>query len=136
MESVRSIFTDLDLSSDYAIIVLARKGVHTRVFYDFAEAIKMPEKTLAIMINLSSRTISNYNASDKRLDAPYGEHLLKLIALYEKGEILFGNVSEFNYWLAKPSWNSAEKPLSWLSTSGGVSFVSEELDRLAEGYPA
>ena len=136
MKSVKTIFSDLDLSSDFAIIVLARKGVHTKVFYEFAEAIKMPEKNLAAMINLSSRTISNYSEAGKSLDAPQGEHLLKLIALYEKGELLFGNTSEFNYWLAKPSWNSAEKPVSWLTTSGGVGFISAELDRLSQGYPA
>jgi putative toxin-antitoxin system antitoxin component (TIGR02293 family) len=136
MKSVQSLFSDIDLTNNFAIIVLARKGVHTKVFYDFAEAVKMPEKTLAAMINLSSRTISNYKESNKPLDPQYGEHLLKIMALYSKGEVIFGNVSEFNYWLSKPLWSSVEKPLNWLSTSGGIDFVSEELDKLAQGYPA
>lgn len=95
----------------------------------------MPEKNLAAIINLSSRTISNYKDSQKKLEPLYGEHLLKLIVLFEKGEQIFGNIDEFNYWLQKPFWNSSEKPMDWLNTSGGVDFLTEELEKLAQGYP-
>ncbi|MCE7073040.1 MULTISPECIES: antitoxin Xre-like helix-turn-helix domain-containing protein [Dyadobacter] len=133
--SLKAKFTYLDLGSNFAIVISARKGLQPKVFYDFAEAIKMPEKNLAALINLSSRTISNYKESQKKLDPLYGEHLLKLIALFEKGEQIFGNVDEFNYWLQKPFWNSNEKPADWLGTGGGVDFLAEELDKLAQGYP-
>jgi len=133
--SLKSKFDDLDTASNFAIVVLARKGLQPKVFYDFAEAIKMPERNLAALINLSSRTISNYKESQKKLDPLYGEHLLKLIALFEKGEQIFGNVDEFNYWLQKPFWNSHEKPKDWLGTGGGVDFLAEELENLAQGYP-
>jgi putative toxin-antitoxin system antitoxin component (TIGR02293 family) len=129
-------FNFLDMTSNFAIATSARKGLTTKVFYDFADAIKMPEKNLASIINLSARTISNYKESKKALEAPYGEHLLKLIALFTKGETVFGNVDEFNYWLQKPLWNSSEKPADWLNTYGGVDFLAEELDKLAQGYPA
>ena len=66
----------------------------------------------------------------------YSEHLLKLIALFEKGEDIFGNIDEFNYWLKKPLWNSEDKPSDWIVTQGGVDMIMEELDRLAQGYPA
>jgi uncharacterized protein (DUF2384 family) len=62
------------------------------------------------------------------------EHLLKLIALFTKGEELFGKVDEFNYWLQKPFWDSQEKPIDWLITPGGVDLISDELERLAHGY--
>lgn len=133
--SLKAKFTNLDMGSNYAIVGLARKGLQPKVFYDFAEAIKMSEKNLAALINLSSRTISNYKDSQKMLDPLYGEHLLKLIALFEKGEQIFGNVDEFNYWLQKPFWNSNDKPSDWLGTGGGVDVLSEELDKLAQGYP-
>ena len=126
----------MNLGSNFEIVLSARKGLQPKVFYDFAEAIKMPEKKLAAIMNLSARTISNYKDSKKRLDPPYGEHLLKLIALFEKGELLFGTIDEFHYWLQKPFWNATEKPVDFLTTSGGVDFVSEELEKLAQGYPA
>lgn len=133
--TIKKRFESLDVRSSYAIVFAARKGLPAKVFYDFAEAIKMPEKALANIINLSSRTISNYNQQQKLLEPIHSEHLLKLIALYEKGEDIFGNIEEFNYWLRKPFWNYEETPLSWIITSGGVDLVMEELDKLAQGYP-
>jgi putative toxin-antitoxin system antitoxin component (TIGR02293 family) len=133
--SLNEKFTNLDLASNFSIVASARKGLPPEVFYDFADAIRMPEKNLAALINLSSRTISNYKESQKKLDPIYSEHLLKLIVLFGKGEKIFGNVDEFHYWLHKPFWNSNEKPSDWLGTGGGVDFLAEELDKLAQGYP-
>jgi len=134
--SIKYRFRDLDFLSNHAIFASARKGVKTKIFYDFAETIKMPERNLASIINLSARTISNYKEKKKSLEPLYSEHLLKLIGLFEKGEEVFGNIDEFNYWLKKPFWNSKEKPIDWLVTSGGVDLVKEELEKLAQGYPA
>ena len=92
-------------------------------------------QVLAGIINLSARTISNYKDQRKVLEPVQGEHLLKLISLFEKGEAIFGNIDEFNYWLRKPFWNSSETPLEWISTPGGVDLLMEELDKLAQGYP-
>jgi putative toxin-antitoxin system antitoxin component (TIGR02293 family) len=133
--SIRARFSNLDLKSAFAIVFSARKGIKTKVFYDFAKSIKMSEKNLAMLLSLSSRTISNYTAEQKSLEPARSEHLLKLIALYGKGEEIFGNVDEFNYWLQKPFWNSKEKPIDWLVTPGGVDLVTDELDRLSNAYP-
>jgi putative toxin-antitoxin system antitoxin component (TIGR02293 family) len=134
--SIKQRFKDLDFVNNQAIFLSARKGLKTKVFYDFAESIKMPEKTLASIINLSSRTISNYKERKKNLEPLYSEHLLKLIALFENGEAVFGNIDEFNYWLRKPFWSSKERPIEWLNTAAGVDLVNEEIEKLAQGYPA
>ncbi|WP_018615715.1 antitoxin Xre-like helix-turn-helix domain-containing protein [Segetibacter koreensis] len=132
---IKNRFKGLDLRSLHAIVFSARKGLKTKIFYDFAEAIKMPEKSLANIINLSARTISNYKEQQKALEPVHAEHLLKLISLYEKGEEIFGNIDEFNYWMKKPFWNSQETPIDWVITPGGVDLLMEELDKLAQGYP-
>lgn len=134
--SVKYKFKNLNLISNYSIFFSARKGLAVKTFYDFAETIKMSEKNLASIINLSARTINSYKVRKKNLEPLYSEHLLKLIALFEKGEEVFGNIDEFNYWLKKSFWNSEEKPINWLVTSGGVDLVMEEIDKLAQGYPA
>lgn len=128
-------FRGFDLSNLNAIVSIAQKGIKPKVFYDFSEAIKMPIKNLASVLNLSARTISNYDQQEKLLDPIYSEHLLKLISLYEKGEQLFGNIDEFNYWLKKPLWNKKSIPFDLIATSGGVDLVMEKLNQLAEGYP-
>lgn len=132
--SIRVRFQNLDLKNAFALVFSARKGIKPKVFYDFSDSIKMPERDLAALLNMSSRTISNYKAQKKTLEPVQSEHLLKLITLFGRGEEIFGNVEEFNYWLSKPFWNANERPLDWLVTPGGVDLVIDELDRLAYGY--
>lgn len=133
---INSKFKDLDIVNNHSIVFSARKGLNTKIFYDFADTIKMSEKNLAFIINLSARTISNYKIKRKNLEPLYSEHLLKIIALFKKGEEIFGTIDEFSYWLNKPFWNYKQKPIDWIVTSGGVDLVMEEIDKLAQGYPA
>jgi putative toxin-antitoxin system antitoxin component (TIGR02293 family) len=133
--TIKQKFKNFDLKNNYNLVFAARKGVKPTVFYDFADTIKMPEKDLAKMLNISPRTITNYDKQQKALEPLQSEHLLKLIALFDKGEEIFGNIDEFNYWLKKPFWKSGETPMHWIITHGGVDLVMNELNRLAEGYP-
>ncbi|HEU0063963.1 MAG TPA: antitoxin Xre-like helix-turn-helix domain-containing protein [Flavisolibacter sp.] len=133
--SIFNRFKSLGLNNPYKLVSTARKGVKPKLFYEFAGIINMSEKSLAAIINLSARTLSNYQEQQKNLEPVYSEHLLKLISLYEKGETIFGNIDEFNYWLKKPLWNAKESPLDWLVTPGGVDLLMKELEKLAEGYP-
>jgi len=132
--SIRDRFQGLGLQNGSGIVFSARKGVKPKIFFDFADSINMPEKKLALLINISSRTIHNYKDQQKPLEPVQSEHLLKLIALFSRGEDIFGNIDEFNYWLQKPFWNSREKPIDWLTTPGGVDLVMDELSRLSHGY--
>lgn len=127
-------FRSLDIENASGIVFAARKGIKPKWFFEFSDTIGMPEKKLALLINISSRTIHNYKELQKPLDPVQSEHLLKLIALYGKGEYIFGNMDEFNYWLQKPFWNSKERPIDWLTTPGGVDLVMDEIGRLSHGY--
>ncbi len=134
--TVRRKFRNFDLSDEIKMVGAARKGISAEVFYIFARLIKMSEKSLAELLYIHPRTINNYREQEKNLAPVESEHLLRLIALFAKGEELFGNADEFNYWLQKPFWSTKEKPIDWLTTPGGVGLVSDELDRLAHGYVA
>lgn len=118
--SIQERFSHLDLHSASAIVFFTGKGLKSSLFYDFADSIKMSVKNLAVLLNVSSRTLSNYKEQKKNLEPVQGEHLLKLIALFRKGEEVFGNVDEFNYWLQKPFWNANERRIDWLVAPGGV----------------
>ena len=130
-----SVFNRYSIQDDYKLLKKAREGLKTDVFYLLADAINMPEKTLASVINLSPRTISNYRDQEKGLDPIYSEHLLKLINLYNFGKDIFGSLDEFTLWMNRPFWNSEDKPIDFISTSGGVDLVYEEIEKLAQGYP-
>ena len=117
--SILARFSNLDLKSAFAIVSSARKGINAKVFYDFANSIKMPEKNLASLLNISSRTIGNYKERQKNLEPLQSEHLLKLIALFGKGEEIFSNVDEFNYWFKNLFGTQAKNPLTgWLRPEG------------------
>jgi uncharacterized protein (DUF2384 family) len=133
--SVREKFRDLKIGNRSEVFTAATKGVKPGVFYGLADITGMSEKDLASTINLSARTVSNYRESRRSFEPVYGEHLLKLVALYIKGEEIFGSVSEFNYWLNKPLWKSRHKPFDWLVTPGGVDLAMEEIEKIAQGYP-
>ncbi len=79
--SIRDRFQSLDLQNGSGIVFSARKGVKPKIFFEFADSIDMPEKKLALLINISSRTIHNYKEQQKPLEPVQSEHLLKLIAL-------------------------------------------------------
>ncbi|WP_304342723.1 antitoxin Xre-like helix-turn-helix domain-containing protein [Chryseobacterium koreense] len=130
-----SYYTRFIPKNDWSLVKKAKEGIDTDVFYTFADSIKMPEKFLAAVINLSPRTISNYRDQNKSLEANYSEHLLKLISLYEKGKEYLGNIDEFNSWLEKPMWGSQDKPIDFLNTPGGVDLIIARLERMAQGYP-
>jgi len=135
MSLVQRKFRNLDLKNRLNIVYSARKGVKPKIFYSFADVAKMTERSLALLLHLHPRTIQNYREQQKNLDPVESEHLLKLIALFVKGEELFGNIDELNYWLQKRYWDNSERPMDLLTTPGGVDLVSDELDRLAQGYP-
>jgi len=113
---------------------IARRGIRASLFSNFANAVNMPEKTLASLMHIHPRTVSNYKLQNRKLNPVESEHLLKLIALYLKGESVFGSISEFSYWLQKPFWNSKETPFEWLITPGGTEIVLQEINRLEQGY--
>jgi putative toxin-antitoxin system antitoxin component (TIGR02293 family) len=124
-----------DITERLPVIVrTAMKGVKTEVFYKFAALADMPDKFLADLLHISTRTLSNYKDQKKTLEPVKGEHLLKLIALFKKGEAVFGRLEEFRGWLLKPFSGKKEKPVEWLVTPGGVDLISLELDRIAHGY--
>jgi putative toxin-antitoxin system antitoxin component (TIGR02293 family) len=133
---LRAKFKSLSIDNDARMFMNARAGLSPEIFYQFARLIKVPDKFLANLLHLSPRTISNYVEKHKSLDPIQSEHLLKLIALYDKGEETFENIDEFNYWLNKQFWGSTEKPIDWLITPGGVDLVMLEIDRLFYGYSA
>lgn len=133
--AAKSVFSRFAIQDDYKLLKKAREGIKTDVFYSLADAIKIPEKALASILNLSPRTISNYRDQEKELDPIYSEHLLKLINLYSFGKEIFGDLNEFTIWMNRPFWNSQEKPIDFISTSGGVDLIYQEIEKLAQGYP-
>jgi putative toxin-antitoxin system antitoxin component (TIGR02293 family) len=133
---IREKYARYGLADPITLNQQARKGVTPEIFFSFADLSRMNYTQLARLLDIHPRTIKTYKEDKKPLAPVVGEHLLKLIALFGKGEELFGSINEFNYWLEKPFWSSKEKPADLLVTPGGVDLVSDEMDRLIQSYVA
>lgn len=133
--SIHRKFKGLSQANPYQLTKIARKGVSVKVFFDLAESIKMSTSSLASIINLATRALTQIHTLQKTLKPAQSEHLLKLIRLFEKGERLFGSVDEFKYWLNKSFWMGKERPIEWLATPGGVNLLRMKMEKMAHCYP-
>lgn len=62
------------------------------------------------------------------------EYQNEFIDLQKKAESILGNAIEFEKWL-HASFGNDTNLSSLLSSTEGIATISEELDRIAEGYP-
>lgn len=112
----------------------ARSGINVSAFFDLISISGLSNDELASILDLSFKTIQRYQKENKTLSAMNSEQILKLIALYQKADDVFGNIESFNRWLRKPSAGlDNEHPFSFLQTSGGIDIVHEELIKIEYG---
>ena len=118
----------------FTIVVEAQKGVTARAFFDVASLSGLDRNRLADLLNLSLKTLLRYRQQNKKLNAAKSERVLKLIALYKKGEELFGSAPEFRRWMEEPAYGLGNMiPFDLMHTSGGIDLITEELKRIEYG---
>ena len=70
---------------------------------------------------------------NNKINSNKDDSLDKLIALYRKGEDVFGSKEAFNSWMSNPVFSLNSIPLQLIKTSYGIDLIDEELDRIAYG---
>jgi putative toxin-antitoxin system antitoxin component (TIGR02293 family) len=124
-------------NTNYNLVVSARKGVDTKIFYDILVMSGLEKDRLANMFHLSLKTIMRYSQANKNLDITTSEQALKIMALFKKGNDIFGNLAGFRNWLAKPQYGLGRQiPFQLMETSLGIDLISEELSRIEYGATA
>ena len=117
-----------------SIVLSAQKGIQAKAFFDVASLSGIDRNQLAGLLNVSLKTLTRYHQQKKKLSAGKSERVLKLLALYKKGEEIFGNVNEFRKWMNEPAYGLGNMiPVSLLQTSGGIDLTMEELSRIEFG---
>ena len=125
----------LKTQDDYTLINNALQGIEVNYFDQVLERTGIQKGVLASLLGIDPRTIDNYRKNNKKFDVLEGELLLKLGSLFEFGEEVFEEMSEFMEWLSTNSVGLGnKKPLNLLNTSTGVGLVSDELMRIEHGY--
>jgi len=120
--------------NNYALVSRAQSGISVSAFFDMLEISGLSKEELSSLLDVSYKTMQRYQKEDKNLSALNSEQLLKMIALYQKAEKVFGDLSSFNRWLRKPAHGlGGQKPLQYMQTPGGIDLITEEIIRIEFG---
>lgn len=123
-----------ELSNPVAMVMKAAEGLTISVFDEIIRLSALSKNQLAAFIDATPKTIDNYRLRRHRLGRIESEQLLQLLALYKKGQAIFGNSEAFNQWLKQPaSGLGSIIPFDLLYTQGGINLVMEELLRIEYG---
>jgi putative toxin-antitoxin system antitoxin component (TIGR02293 family) len=125
------------IRGNISIVLNARKGLSASVLYDIILLTGFKKEQIATLFNTSAKTITRYTQEGKNLDVVNSEHALKLIALFKKGNEIFGELEAFRKWIMKPAYGLGwEIPVEFMETSGGIELIMEELYRIEFGATA
>lgn len=120
--------------NDNAITLAALKGVKSSLFSDVITLTGYSRDLVARWLDISNKTLLNYEKQSKQLNPASAELLLKIILLFEKGINIFGERMPFKRWLEKPAYGlGGFVPLELMRTSGGVDLIIDELTRIEYG---
>lgn len=127
--------TEFIVPADKGGLVEAVKNrVEAQAVFDLADRTGLKKEQLAELLETSLKTLKRYQQEQKKLNAKESELVLKLFALFDRGEEVFGNTAEFRAWLQEPAYGLGNQvPQELLFTSEGVNLVIDELDRIAYG---
>jgi len=120
--------------NDNALTCAALKGVKSSIFSDVISLTGFSRDLVAGWLDISNKTLMNYEKQSKQLNPASTELLLKIILLFEKGIKIFGERIQFKRWLEKPAYGlGGFIPLEMMRTSGGVDLIIDELTRIEYG---
>lgn len=120
--------------NDYTMFKKAQGGLQVSAFFDLANISGLTNQELSSLLDLSFKTIQRYQKEEIKLNALNSEQLLKLIALYQHAEDVFGDISSFDRWLRKPAAGLGNTvPFTFLQTPGGIDLIRDELYRIEFG---
>lgn len=123
-----------ELSNPVAMVLKAAEGLAVTVFDETMRISALNKIQLAAFLDATPKTIDNYRLRRHKLGRTESEQLLQLMALYKKGQEIFGNSEDFNQWLKQPATGlGGIIPFDLLYTQGGINLVMEEMIRIEYG---
>ena len=122
------------LEDDEQNIVSEPEAVYATSFNDMITVAHYDKDFAADLLDISYKTITRYQKERKKLSPLQSEYILKTIALYNKGEKIFGSNESFTKWLNKPAFGLGNRiPNSFITTVTGINYILDELNRIAHG---
>jgi putative toxin-antitoxin system antitoxin component (TIGR02293 family) len=122
------------LDNEEQSIVSEPQEVYATAFNDMVAVANYDKDFAADLLDVSYKTVTRYQKEKKKLSPLQSEYILKTIALFNKGNKVFGSEESFNRWLDKPAFGLGNKtPRKLITTVGGINYVIDELNRIAHG---
>lgn len=116
------------------IVLSSRRGVDAVLFFDLAELTGYKREEMAPLFDTSLKTLLRYKETKRKLSPVAGELALKMLALFQHGEAIFGSIAEFRSWLDVPAYGLGnQRPFDLMQTSGGIDLIDDELARIEFG---
>lgn len=116
------------------LIFLALKGVPAGRFFEVADLTGYRREQLAEVFDTSLKTFQRYEREHKKLNPQDSEKVLKIMALFQTGESVFGSAAAFRRWMDKPAYGLGNQvPFALLYTSGGIDLIMDEVVRIEYG---
>ncbi|WP_114791627.1 antitoxin Xre-like helix-turn-helix domain-containing protein [Niabella yanshanensis] len=125
---------DLDEAKNtLSVISYIRKGIPKKALDHLAETAGFTSAEIASMVHTSERTLRRYTPGQK-LNTEQTERIIELALLYSKGAAVFEDLEQFKIWMDSPIGALGnQKPKTFLDTSMGIQFLTEELGRIEHG---
>ena len=122
------------LEEEEQSIVSEPEAMYATSFNDMVAVAKYDKDFAADLLDVSYKTITRYQKERKKLSPLQSEYILKTIALYNKGEKVFGSNESFTNWLNKPAFGFDNRiPNTFITTVTGINYIIDELNRIAHG---
>ena len=109
-----------------------------QLFNTIIDKSELTIKTLSENIfEITPKTFIKYKNNESKIPSRIAELAIELSTLYDLGNEVFGNATNFNQWLDKPNpFFSSNKPSLYLNTSTGIHYIYEALKRIEFGATA
>jgi len=116
------------------LVLRALQGVSATAFFDVAEQTGYKREQLAQVFDTSLKTFQRYEREQRKLNPQDSEKVLKIMALFQQGNAVFGAAEAFRRWMDKPAFGLGNQlPFNLLHTSGGIDLIADELTRIEYG---
>lgn len=117
-----------------SLVLRALQGVSAKAFFETAEQTGYKREQLAEVFDTSLKTFQRYEREQKKLNPQDSEKVLKIGALFQQGESVFGSANAFRRWMDKPAYGlGGQVPFALLHTSGGIDLIMDEVTRIEYG---
>lgn len=108
-------------------------GVPKQSAIKLADAMDVPLKDMASLLNISYKTFARKKPADK-MDVLTSSLTIEIANVIAEGITTFGSVQKFRSWLQKPNRALNDyTPFSLLNTPTGIKMVQNVLGRINEG---